>query len=224
VDGRKTGAFGHVNTFSFFYSHQVSTMEGGMVLTGDDELMDLLRSLRAHGWTRDLPPESPLFKASGDVFEEAYHFILPGYNVRPLEFSGAIGREQLKKLPRMTQRRRENLAHFRRLFDGDRRFIIQRENCRSSSFAFTIILNPQFNIDRESVFEALRQADVGFRMITGGCFPCHDAVRFFDFKIAGAVENAELAHRRGFVLGNYPSDLAPQLDTVRKLLDRVCRV
>jgi len=190
LNGRKTGTFGQVNTFSFFYSHHVSTMEGGMVLTDDEELMHLLRSLRAHGWTRDVPKETSLFTRKDSDHFEAYRFILPGYNVRPLEISAAAGREQLKKLPAMTAQRRKNLALFQRLFAADRRFILQREHGKSSSFSFTVILNPEMNIDRDKVFAALREADIGFRMITGGCFPSHDAIRYFDYSIVGNIENA----------------------------------
>src|SRR5205814_3939413 len=88
IEGRKTGTFGIVNTFSFFFSHHISTMEGGIVLTDDPELRDLVRSIRAHGWTRDLPPDSTLFARGADEHFEAYRFILPGYNVRPMELSG----------------------------------------------------------------------------------------------------------------------------------------
>src|SRR4030095_11871677 len=102
-------------------------------------LVHMVLSMRARGWTRDIPTNSPLFERKDNEHFEAYRFILPGYNVRPLEFSAAAGREQLKKLPEMTARRRENLALFQRLFSGDRRFIIQRENGKSSSFSFTII-------------------------------------------------------------------------------------
>src|SRR5262249_51476756 len=101
--------------FSFFFSHHISTMEGGMILTDDEEIAHLCKSIRAHGWTRDLPAQSPLFERRHSDHFEAYRFILPGYNVRPLEMSGAIGREQLKKLPRFTAKRRENLALFQRL-------------------------------------------------------------------------------------------------------------
>jgi CDP-6-deoxy-D-xylo-4-hexulose-3-dehydrase len=224
IGGRKTGTFGHLNTFSFFYSHHVSTMEGGMVLTDDDELMHLLRSIRAHGWTRDLPFDSPLFERRGSDYFEEYRFILPGYNVRPLEINAAAGREQLKKLPAMTRCRRENLALFQRLFRNDPRFIIQRENGRSSSFSFTIILNPEFDIDRERVFARLQQADIGFRMITGGCFPCHDAIRYFDYEVTGTLENAKTAHDRGFFVGNYPRNLQPQIMRLREVLDGFSRV
>jgi CDP-6-deoxy-D-xylo-4-hexulose-3-dehydrase len=223
VSGRKTGTFGDINTFSFFYSHHVSTMEGGMALTNDVELMHLMRSMRAHGWTRDVPQISPLFTRKDNEHFEEYRFILPGYNVRPLEMSAAAGREQLKKLPAMTALRRENLALFQRLFSGDRRFIIQREHGKSSSFSFTLILNPQMNLDRERVFAALREADIGFRMITGGCFPSHDAIRHFDHELVGDLSNARLAHNEGFFVGNWPADLTPQLTRLRDVLEAACR-
>ena len=223
LNGRKTGTFGLANTFSFFFSHHISTMEGGIVLTDDREMDHLLRSLRAHGWTRDLPPDSPLFERGGNDHFEAYRFILPGYNVRPLELSGAIGREQLKKLPAMTAARRRNLALFQELFAGDERFILQRENGRSSCFSFTLILNPARRIDRDRVFAALRDADIGFRIITGGCFLRHDVIRYYDYEVVdGGVPNAELAHDRGLFVGNFPHDLAPQLTRLREVLDRAC--
>jgi len=82
--------------------------------------------------------------------------VVPGYNVRPLEFGGAIGLEQLKKLDRMLEIRRANAALFVKLFQGDKRFIIQRENGSSSWFSFTIILNPALGIDR-GIAELLQQ-------------------------------------------------------------------
>jgi CDP-4-dehydro-6-deoxyglucose reductase, E1 len=223
LGGRKTGTFGHLNTFSFFFSHHISTMEGGIILTNDLELNHLLRSLRAHGWTRDLPAHSPLFERGGDDHFEAYRFILPGYNVRPLELAGAVGREQLKKLPAMTALRRSNLALFQSLFTGDDRFILQCENGKSSSFSFTIVLNPARRIDRDSVFQALRDADIGFRIITGGCFLRHDVIRYYDYDVVdGGVPNADLVHDRGFFVGNSPQDLTPQLTRLREVLDRAC--
>ncbi len=223
LGGRKTGTFGHLNTFSFFFSHHISTMEGGIILTNDLELHHLLRSLRAHGWTRDLPADSPLFERGVDDHFEAYRFILPGYNVRPLELAGAVGREQLKKLPAMTAQRRSNLALFQSLFTGDDRFILQCENGKSSSFSFTIVLNPARRIDRDSVFQALRDADIGFRIITGGCFLRHDVIRYYDYDVVdGGVPNADLVHDRGFFVGNSPLDLAPQITRLREVLDRAC--
>ncbi|MCF8506759.1 MAG: DegT/DnrJ/EryC1/StrS family aminotransferase [Caulobacter sp.] len=219
LNGRKTGTFGDLSTFSFFFSHHIATMEGGMVLTDDEELYHLLLSLRAHGWTRDLPENSPVFERCGDDFFEAYRFILPGYNVRPLEMSGAVGREQLRKMPAFTEARRRNLALFQRLFAGDERFVIQRENGKSSSFSFTIVLNPDLGLDRCRAFTALKEADIGYRIITGGCILRHDVMRHYDHSVVGTAKNAFAAHDNGFFVGNQPFDLTPQLERLRGVLD-----
>jgi CDP-6-deoxy-D-xylo-4-hexulose-3-dehydrase len=221
--GRKAGTFGDVGTFSFFFSHHISTMEGGMVLTDDLELAHLMRSIRAHGWTRDLPEGSPLFEPRDDDFFEAYRFILPGYNLRPLEMSGAIGLEQLKKLPGFTAARRENLKLFTEMFAGDERFIIQRENGKSSSFCFTIILNPKLNPDRKRILAALKEADIGYRIITGGNFLRHDVIKHYDFETVGEIVNANIAHDYGFFVGNQPFDLTPQIDRLHAVLNETCR-
>ena len=224
IGGRRTGTFGDLNTFSFFFSHHIASMEGGMILTDDTELAHLCRSLRAHGWTRDLPPDSPVYTPLSNDHYEAYRFILPGYNVRPLEIEAAIARQQLKKLPGFTRVRRSNLAHFQQLFGNDRRFIIQRENGKSSAFSFTIILNPDNKPDRRAVFAALTEADIGFRIITGGCFLRHDVLAHYDYEVVGGgAPNAGLAHDFGFFVGNCPFDLTPQLTKLREVLDQACR-
>ena len=98
--GKQAGTHGLLGSFSTFFSHHISTMEGGVVVTDDEELYHILLALRAHGWTRNLPDHNLLTgKKSADLFEESFRFIIPGYNLRPLEMSGAIGQEQLKKLP-----------------------------------------------------------------------------------------------------------------------------
>ena len=222
LNGRKTGTYGDLSTFSFFFSHHIATMEGGMVLTDDEELYHLLLALRAHGWTRDLPPNSPIFDRRDEDFFEAYRFIVPGYNVRPLEMSGAIGCVQLRKLPGFTAARRNNLATFQRLFTGDERFIIQRETGRSSTFSFTIILNPQKNIDRKAVFAALTEAKIGYRIITGGCILRHDVMKFYDYEIVGAIRNAFTAHDWGFFVGNQPFDIQDKIERLYAVLDSTC--
>jgi len=217
LEGRPCGTFGHINTFSTFYSHHISTMEGGLLLTDDDEMDFLGRVIRNHGWARDLPgaPDSQTLEG----FFEAYSFVMPGYNVRPLEICGAVGLEQLKKLDGMVDRRRANAALFVELFGGDERFILQREHGRSSWFSFTMILNPSFGIDRARVMRELRGAGIGFRMITGGCFPRHEAIRFFDYDSVGPLTNANLAHDHGFFVGNHPRDLTAEITRLREVLD-----
>ncbi len=218
LNGKLCGTFGDIGTFSTFFSHHISTMEGGVLVTNDTELYHLARSIRAHGWTRDLPPDTPVYEKRDDDFYEAYRFILPGYNARPLELSGAIGVEQLKKLDGMIEIRRRNARLFTELFRNDERFIIQRENGKSSWFAFTIVLNPGFDIDRKKVMAALKQADIGYRVITGGNFLRHDVIKHFDYDCVGEVRNANIAHDRGFFVGNHPQDLTPQIERLRQVL------
>ncbi|WP_425405100.1 DegT/DnrJ/EryC1/StrS family aminotransferase [Hwanghaeella sp.] len=221
IAGRKTGTFGDISTASFFFSHHISTMEGGMIMTNDRELAHLCRALRAHGWTRDLPDDNELVTRGDDDLFEAYRFILPGYNVRPLEFSGAVGLVQLDKLPEMTAQRRRNWDLFKSLFEGDERFIIQREKeGRSSAFSFTVILNPSMDLDRKRIFDALTENRIGFRIITGGCYPRHAVIRHFDHSCHDDLPNANIAHDRGFFVGNHPLDLTDQIHRLREVLDR----
>lgn len=222
LDSKPCGSFGHVNTFSSFFSHHISTMEGGVLATDDTELYHLARSMRAHGWTRDLPEDTTIYERRADDFFEAYRFILPGYNARPLELAGAVGVEQLKKLDGMIAIRRDNAALFQSLFEGDERFIIQRElpGARSSWFSFTVILNPKLDIDRQRVMTALKEAGIGFRIITGGCFLRHDVIKYFEYDTVGEIVNANIAHDRGFFVGNHPRELRPQIERLRHVLDR----
>jgi len=222
LNGKWCGTFGDVGTFSTFYSHHISTMEGGVLTTDDTEIAHLARAIRNHGWSRDLPADSPVGSRPSvpDEFHDAYRFIVPGYNVRPLEFCGAVGTEQLAKLDRMLETRRANAAYFRRLFAGDHRFILQRENGTSSWFSFTVILNPALGLDRGRIMRALADAGIGFRMITGGCFLRHEAVAFFDYDTAGDIVNANIAHDHGFFVGNHPRDLTKEIDRLREVLDR----
>ena len=223
LNGKLAGTFGDIGTFSTFFSHHISTMEGGVLVTNDTEIAHVARSMRAHGWTRDLPEDTTIYAKRDEDFFEAYRFILPGYNARPLEIAGAIGVEQLKKLDAMVEARRRNAALFQKLFARDERFIIQRENGRSSWFCFTIILNPDRKIDRGKVMAALKKADIGYRIITGGNFLRHDVLKYFDYDRVGKIRNADIAHDRGFFVGNHPQDLTPQIERLREVLDAAAR-
>tara|TARA_Y100000780_G_scaffold135298_1_gene121698 strand:- start:339 stop:1508 length:1170 start_codon:yes stop_codon:yes gene_type:complete len=220
LDGKPCGTFGDIATFSTFFSHHISTMEGGIIVTKDEEIYHLAKSLRAHGWTRDIPSGTSIYEEGDDDLYEAYRFILPGYNARPLELSGALGVEQLKKFDSLLDIRRQNARIFVDLFADDERFIIQKENGSSSWFSFTIVLNPKISIKRSKVIHALRDAGIEFRIITGGCFLRHDVIRYFDYETVGDIINANIIHDRGFFVGNHPINLKPQIKKLKDVLDR----
>ncbi|MFH1368241.1 MAG: DegT/DnrJ/EryC1/StrS family aminotransferase [Elusimicrobiota bacterium] len=220
--GKFTGTFGLINTFSTFFSHHISTMEGGLILTDDKELFNLAKSLRNHGWTRGIDAHSGIFRKKYDDFFEAYRFILPGYNVRPGEMNGVLGKIQLKKLDRFLEIRRKNAQYFKKLFQNDDRFIIQNETrCAESSwFCFTMIVNTKQGVNREKILRRLKNAGIEFRIITGGCILCHDVVKYF--KLAGSrCENARFAHYNGFFVGNYPYDIRDKIDYLHKTLKNI---
>ena len=219
-NGRHTGTFGLVNTFSTFFSHHISTMEGGLVVTDDFELYCLAKSLRNHGWVRDQDEESTICEKRNDDFYEAYRFILPGYNVRPMELQGAIGIEQLKKLDGFLKVRRENALHFVSLFKDDERFIIQHEVGESAWFCFTMIVKPGQTLTREKVLVALKSADIEYRIITGGNFLRHDVIKYFDYSVTKS-SNADLAHDNGFFIGNHPIDIKDQINLLYKVLQGI---
>lgn len=218
LNGKPCGTFGDIGTFSSFFSHHISTMEGGILVTNDEEVYHIAKSIRAHGWSRDLPSDTKVFEKGNDDFFEAYRFILPGYNARPLEMSGAIGIEQLKKLDQMIEVRRKNAALFTRLFGADDRFIIQQENGKSSWFSFTLILHPDLKTPRDHINQGLRDANIEFRIITGGNFLRHDVIRYFDYDCVGDIKNANIAHDRGFFVGNFPRDITKEIEYLHEVL------
>ncbi len=215
-DGKYCGTFGLMGTFSSFFSHHIATMEGGVVLTDDEEAFHILLSLRAHGWTRNLPKNNLISKKSENWFEESFNFILPGYNVRPLEMSGAIGTEQLKKLPSFIKQRRNNAKLFTELFRNDNRFIIQKEVGESSWFGFSILLN---DIDRKKVIESLEKANIEYRPIVTGNFVKNKVMRFFDFEVFSKLENADKLDKCGFFVGNSHEGLTNEIKYLHKVLN-----
>tara|TARA_B100001964_G_scaffold215919_1_gene254721 strand:+ start:460 stop:1620 length:1161 start_codon:yes stop_codon:yes gene_type:complete len=215
-----TGTFGLMGTFSTFFSHHISTTEGGIILTGDSEIYSLCKSLRNHGWTRDQEDGSSIYQKKDDDFFEAYRFILPGYNVRPTELQGAIGKVQLNKLDDFLKVRRENAKHFVELFKNDTRFIIQKEVGTSSWFCFTMIVDPHSDMKREVTLDVLKDAEIEYRIITGGNFLRHDVIKYFDYQATKSV-NADIVHDNGFFVGNHPTDIRDKIDYLYETLKNI---
>lgn len=211
------GTFGLMGTFSSFFSHHISTMEGGMVLTSDEECFHLLLTLRAHGWTRNLPQINKVANKSDDWFEESFRFVIPGYNVRPLEMSGAIGSVQLKKLQKFNDQRRRNAEHFVKLFQNDDKYIIQTEIGKSSWFGFSIILKEQFR--RDEILKKLKNANIEYRPIVTGNFTKSETLNYFDYRIEGELKNAKYLDENGFFIGNSHENLFEEINYIRKILD-----
>lgn len=209
LNGRQAGTFGVMGSFSSFFSHHISTMEGGLVVTDDEELYHILLSLRAHGWTRDLPKFNRLTgEKSDDPFEESFRFVLPGYNLRPLEMSGALGSAQLAKLPGLIAGRRANGAAFQRAMRDHPLFRIQSETGASSWFGFALILRPEAGFSRAELLPRLTRLGFEVRPIVSGNFTRNPVLKLMDHSLHGTMRNAEDIDRNGFFIGNHHYDIA----------------
>ncbi|PWE19870.1 DegT/DnrJ/EryC1/StrS family aminotransferase [Aliarcobacter skirrowii] len=216
--GKQAGTFGIMGTFSTFFSHHMATMEGGFVVTDDEELYHILLSLRAHGWTRNLPKDNKVCTKSDNWFEESFRFVLPGYNVRPVEMSGAIGIEQLKKLPNFLAKRRENAKLFVELFSNHPDFIIQKDICNSSWFGFSLIIKPTSKLKRVDIVKKLMDAKIDCRPIVTGNFTRNDVMKYFDYEIHGELKNADYLHENGLFVGNHQIGLEDEIKYLAEVL------
>jgi CDP-6-deoxy-D-xylo-4-hexulose-3-dehydrase len=220
ISGKLAGSFGDLSSHSFFFSHHMCTMEGGMISTDNYELYCIIKSLRAHGWSRDLPKNNPLIKLKKNDFYEQYKFILPGYNVRPGELHGAIGNIQLKKINRFINIRRKNLLLFNKLIGNNQKVIIPKTDYFSSSFAFPIIVKNLTKTKKIELFKNLKRAKIDFRLVTGGCFTKHDYQKYFDYKIYKNLKNSNFLHNNGFFVGNASKDLSSGIKSLAKILEK----
>lgn len=138
----KTGSFGLMSSFSFFYGHHMSTIEGGMVCTDDYELYNILKSIRAHGWNRDLDESfKSKLKENLDVdeFKDLYTFYYPGFNLRSTDLQAFIGIQQLDKIEKNCVLRQWNYELYQNFIKNDYWKITDFENCKISNFAYPII-------------------------------------------------------------------------------------
>lgn len=216
--GKQAGTFGVMGSYSSFFSHHISTMEGGVVVTDDEELYHVMLALRAHGWTRNLPENNLVTGTkSKDPFEESFRFVLPGYNLRPLEMSGALGIEQLKKVPDLIAGRRANGTIFQERLANHPKFIIQQEIGESSWFGFSLVLRKEAGIDRREMISVLTNAGFECRPIVAGNFAKNEVLKYFDYEIHGELGNANHIDTHGLFVGNHHYPISEAVDALAKI-------
>jgi len=215
------GTYGAAGTFSFFFSHHLQTMEGGMIVTDDADLANYMRSLRAHGWVRDLSDDNPLYNKTGDAFEDSFRFVLPGYCVRPLEMSGAVGQAQLQKANAMLFQRIENSKVYHELFDNAPYVRTQTptEESVHSYFGFSFVLENELRNRRKEVIELFKENGIECRPIVAGNFMRNPVIDRLNYKTFRNYDVADEIHDQGFFLGNDNRDLSEPLRKVKELLE-----
>lgn len=214
IGARKVGSFGDFGTFSFYFSHHITTIEGGMLITDDDRLADLARSIRAHGWTRDMANREELERANPWV-DPRFLFVNLGYNLRPTEVNAAFGLVQLERLEEFNERRRENARYLVDALSGlshSIRFVSEQEGGRSTWFGFTVML-PDGDT-RRALSRHLEARRIETRPIVAGNLAVQPAFRDNPHRTVGSLANATQVGERGLFIGNHPNLTRGHLDHI----------
>jgi CDP-6-deoxy-D-xylo-4-hexulose-3-dehydrase len=201
--GRRVGTFGDMSTFSFFYGHHLSTIEGGMVCTNDEALHDILLQLRSHGWPKDLPPTKEAAQARAHEvadFTRRFTFYYPGFNVRSTDLNARIGLAQLRKVEHVVERRIENHAAYQSRFRGTALHYQQDDRATICSISFAALARSPAHRDR--IAGALDAHRIETRPVGGGNMSRQP---FWTERYSASVlPVADRIHSTGFQLPNHP--------------------
>ncbi len=165
-DEKKTGGFGLMSTYSFFFSHFMQTIEGGMICTDDEMYYNILKSLRSHGWLRDC---SPLFQSMSkkeyevDDFNDRFTFYVPGFNVRGTEIQAFLGLRQLNKIDDFLTKRHDSFDVYQKNIKNDYWKIKPTDNSWVALFAYPII-----HPNRDKIVKKLQENNIETRPLIAG--------------------------------------------------------
>ncbi len=210
-DNKKVGTFGAMGSFSFYFGHHISTIEGGMVVTDDEELYNILLSLRSHGWSRDLDKTYAAKlkeKYTIDDFREKYVFYYPGFNVRSTDLNAFLGIEQLKKLDDIVKKREKGYNIYKGRLE--KHYWMQKSNAsRVSSFAIGLIAD-----DLPKVIGALEKNSIETRPLV--CGSMGEQPFWIDRFGKQILPNATRIHNNGFYV---PCNQNITEEEIRKVCD-----
>jgi CDP-6-deoxy-D-xylo-4-hexulose-3-dehydrase len=207
ADGSKVGTVGDMASFSFYFGHQLSTIEGGMVNTSDKELYDMLLMLRSHGWAKDLDKRAynKLMKENGvDDFHEPFTFFVPGFNLRSTDLQAFLGIRQIKKAEWAAQRRNENHRLYAEKLEGFVQFQKWGENY-PVSISFGALANSTRH--RKEIVTRLVENGVETRIFSAGNLGRHPF--WTDLYEEFVDDVSDRIHSRGFFIPNYP-EMTPE--------------
>jgi len=211
-DGKTLGTFGAFGSFSFYYSHHITTGEGGMVVCQTQEDADLLRCLRAHGWTRELTNQQAIHDLHPRV-DPRFMFVNLGYNLRPMEISGAIGKCQLRRLEEMNANRKSNRERLisalvvNPKWDKQLKFPEAPANADPAWFGFVGMLREDLKKSLHEYLKFLSENMVENRPIISGNFVHQPAIKTLGIKTdARGYPGADYLGSAGFFIGvhTYP--------------------
>lgn len=222
-DEQLVGTFGVASAFSFFFSHHITTMEGGMVCCEDPTLSDVFRLLRAHGWARDT---KYLQLPAVDDLDPRYTFLDWGFNVRPTDLQAAFGLEQLTRLGAFDAQRRENAAYLQaalKPFDEVVKPMEVHPAAQCSWFAFPVMVTPDAPFKRRDLTTYLEAQGIETRPVVAGSLLRHPVADSMSELPKNEFPGADAVHERGFYIGIHPVDEGTKLERVQDTFARFMR-
>lgn len=213
-DGHPVGAFGDFATFSFYFGHHLSTIEGGVVVTDDFEFYERAVMARAHGWANDLPlprQRELAAKYGIDPFNRRFAFYVDAFNLRSTDLNAFLGLRQLKRFRAVVRRRRANDALYRKRFAGAEAFRCQ-VNPRADISSISIAVLARDAEHRAKVGLALKRAGIETRPLGGGSMGRQP---FWTERYGPTLlPNADYIHDRAFHLPNHHGLAAKDVNAI----------
>lgn len=217
-DGKYTGTFGHISTYSFYPAHHITMGEGGAVATNDPLLFNIIKSIR--DWGRDCicPPgkdnicKHRFTQKHGDLpqgYDHKYVYSHLGYNLKVSDMQAAIGLSQLNKLPEFIEKRKDN---YKKIYNGlkdlEEYLILPKatEKSEPSWFGFTITLKENNKYDRNTLIEYLEKNKIGTRLLFAGNLIRQPAFteNYYRYRVVGELKNTDFVTNRTFWIGLWP--------------------
>jgi len=202
--GKRVGSFGDMSSFSLYFGHQISTIEGGLVSTDNKLFNDLLLLLRSHGWSKDLDKESHnqlVEKYNIDDFHSPFIFYEPGFNLRSTDLNAFLGIRQIDKMDWLINRRGENHAIYKKLL-GD---YLYTQKAPSDSAICSIHFGAlaKDNEERKKIVKVLEENGIETRIFSAGNLGLHPF--WYNRYGKASFPMADRIHHTGFFLPNNPS-------------------
>ena len=202
--GKFVGTFGDVGTFSFYFSHHITTIEGGMVVTNNNALAETMRSMRAHGWTRHMK-QPDIFEDLHKEIDPRFLFISTGFNLRPTEINAAIGKIQLQKLLKFNTARSKTHRIWEKAFaDCDKIFttMVDIPGIESAIFGFPVICKDAKT--KNALKSHLENKGIETRPIICGNMVRQPALRNTKYRVQGNLLGADKVMDCGLYWGSHP--------------------
>ena len=196
--GKSLGTFGDFGTYSFYYSHQITSGEGGMIVCNSKNDFNILKSLRAHGWDREINKKNI----------KNFNFINEGFNLRPLDITAAIGFNQFKRLSQLKNTRAKNRNNLVKSIKSSKKwqnqysFFNPQKNLDPSWFGFPLMINNKSTSSKKKFLKYLNKNKIETRPIISGNFTNQPAIKKYNIKYnKNDLKNSQEIEDRGFFIG-----------------------